>query len=101
MYLQQKERKLLKLGQSSKVINLKSVLKMFGIIHRYIKKITAKKIPMALLLSSSLNISPMTAAPITGPREAPIVWNSLQNNREGILCAEATPADRITKAGKA
>ena len=42
----------------------------------------------------------MTAAPITGPSEAPIDWKNLQNNREGILCAEATPAEPITNTGK-
>ena len=55
---------------------------------------------MAFPLSSSLKMSPMTAAPITGPSEAPIDWKNLQNNREGMLCAEATPAEPITKTGK-
>ena len=62
---------------------------------------TAKEIPIALPLSSSLNTSPMTAAPITGPSEAPIDWKNLQNNREGMLCAAATPAEPIANTGKA
>ena len=63
--------------------------------------LTAKKIPIAFPLSSSLNMSPMTAAPITGPSEAPMDWKNLQNNREEILCAAATPAEPITNTGKA
>ena len=63
--------------------------------------LTAKKTPMALPLSSSLNISPMTPAPSAGPGEAPMAWKNLQNRSEGILCAEATPAEPITRIGKA
>ena len=61
--------------------------------------LTAKKTPIALPLSSSLNISPMTAAPSAG-REAPKAWKNLQNKREGILCAKATPTEPITRRGK-
>ena len=61
---------------------------------------TAKETPIALPLSSSLNTSPMTAAPITGPIEAPIDWKNLQKKREGILCAAATPAEPIANTGK-
>ena len=42
----------------------------------------------------------MTAALITGPSEAPIDWKNLQNNRDGILCAAATPAEPIANTGK-
>ena len=61
---------------------------------------TAKETPTALPLSSSLYISPMTAAPITGPIEVPIDWKNLQNNREWILCAAATPAEPIANTSK-
>lgn len=63
--------------------------------------LTAKKNPIALPLSSSLNISPMTPAPSTEPGEPPIAWKNLQNKREGTFCAEATPAEPITRTGKA
>ena len=59
-----------------------------------------KHTPAAPPLSSSLNISPMTAAPIDGPSELPIDWKSLQNNREGMLCAAARPAEPITYASE-
>jgi hypothetical protein len=58
--------------------------------------LAAKQIPIAPPLSSSLNISPMTAAPSDGPSEAPIDCKNLQKNREGILCAAARPAEPIT-----
>ena len=96
MYLQQKERQLLQSGQSNQ--SLKSVKMIDHSLDRSL--VTAKKIPITLPLSSSLNMSPMTAAPITGPSEAPIDWKNLQNSSEGMLCAEATPAEPITNTGK-
>ena len=57
--------------------------------------LAAKQIPIAPPLSSSLNISPMTAAPIAGPRDPPADWINLQNSKEGMFCAEATPAEPI------
>ena len=62
--------------------------------------LTAKKNPMALPLSSSLNISPMTPAPSTEPGEPPMAWKNLQNKRKGTVCAEATPAELIARTGK-
>jgi hypothetical protein len=62
--------------------------------------LTAKKNPIALPLSSSLNISPMTPAPSTEPGEPPMAWKYLQNKREGTFCAEATPAEPITRIGR-
>ena len=50
---------------------------------------------MAPPLSSSLNISPMTAAPSTGPSEPPVACINLQNNREGIFGAAARPTEPI------
>jgi hypothetical protein len=63
--------------------------------------LTAKKNPIALPLSSSLNISPMTPAPSTEAGEAPMAWKNLQNKRKGTVCVEATPAEPITRTGKA
>ena len=62
--------------------------------------LTAKKTPIALPLSSNLNISPMTPAPSAGPGEEPMAWKNLQNRSEGILCADVTPAEPITRIGK-
>jgi hypothetical protein len=42
----------------------------------------------------------MKAAPNTGPSELPIAWKNLQNNREGILCAAARPAEPITNTSE-
>ena len=69
------------------------------IIHK--SMLTEKKTPIALPLSSSLNISPMTAAPSTGPGETPMDWKNLQNKREEMFGADATPAEPITRIGKA
>ena len=63
--------------------------------------LTEKKTPIALPRSSSLNISPMTPAPSAGPGEAPMAWKNLQNKSEGMFGAEATPAEPITRIGKA
>ena len=62
--------------------------------------LAAKQTPVAPPLSSSLNISPMTAAPSAGPSEPPIDWINLQNNREGILCAAARPTEPITNTSE-
>ena len=48
-----------------------------------------------------MNISPMTPAPRTEPGEAPMAWKNLQNKRKGTVCAEATPAEPMTRIGRA
>ena len=63
--------------------------------------LTAKKNAMALPLSSSMNMSPTTPAPRTEPGEAPMAWKNLQNKRKGTVCAEATPAEPMTRTGRA
>ena len=63
--------------------------------------LAAQQSPVALPLSSSLNISPMTAAPSDGPSALPIDWRNLQNNREGMFWAAARPAEPITNTSEA